>query len=459
MNNDGQRIVSAIGRGHLDLCGATRGVVVAVAGDGSPLGSWGLDAEPTTVFRIASMTKSFTAALVLSLRDEGIVHLDDAIAVVAPELGAIVGPGPDPAPITLRHLLTMSSGLATDDPWADRHLDATDDDLDQWIAGGLRFAHQTGTAFEYSNLGYSLIGRVVHRATGRRVQDLVSERFLRPLGMQHTAWSIVDLPEDADVAQGMHPGDGGLTPEPPLGDGVVAPMGGLWSSAQDVVRWVSFLSSAFTGTPQTGELAARSRREMQQLHRAWSPRTDRAPDGAVRTESGGYAMGLTTYYDDALGWAVSHSGGLPGFGSNMRWIPGGASVVALANITYASMRHITAAILAALHEGDLVTRAAAQAGPGLAAVAQRFATLLGRWDDQDATGLFADNVFRDESALTQRRQIAARWDDGSPVQVLSVEPEGSAAGTITLHVDGHLHRVRIELAPLAQPLIQAYDWL
>ena len=67
-----------------------------------------------TVYRIASMTKSFTAATVLALRDEGVWSLDDAVARYAPELATVVGPSGSP-PITLRQLLSMTSGLTTDD--------------------------------------------------------------------------------------------------------------------------------------------------------------------------------------------------------------------------------------------------------------------------------------------------------------------------------------------------------
>ena len=77
-----------------------------------------------TVYRIASMTKSFTSAAVLALRDEGVLALDVPVAQYAPELAAVRGPEGS-APVTLRRLLSMTSGLATDDAWADRHLDIT----------------------------------------------------------------------------------------------------------------------------------------------------------------------------------------------------------------------------------------------------------------------------------------------------------------------------------------------
>ena len=76
--------------------------------------------DADSVFRIASMTKSFTAATILGLRDEGRLALDDPIARHVPELAELRGPTADSPAITVRHLLTMSAGLATDDPWGDR---------------------------------------------------------------------------------------------------------------------------------------------------------------------------------------------------------------------------------------------------------------------------------------------------------------------------------------------------
>ena len=145
--------------------------------------------EEDAVYRIASMTKSFTCAAILILRDEGRLALDDPIARHAPELAHLRGPTGDAPPITIRHLMTMSGGLATDDPWADRHLDVTDAALDRWLAPGAGFAEAPGTAFEYSNLGFGLLGRVVRHITGAPLQKLVTDRLLGPLGMTRTTWT------------------------------------------------------------------------------------------------------------------------------------------------------------------------------------------------------------------------------------------------------------------------------
>ena len=451
-------VVESIARAHISLSGAPRGAAAAVQPDGTILATWGLDATPFTVFRIASMTKSFTAATVLSLRDDRLVSLDVPIADYAPELASVVGPGTDPAPITLRHLLTMSSGLATDDPWADRHLDATDDELDAWITDGLRFAHPTGTAFEYSNLGFALVGRVVLRATGATLQSHARSRILGPLGLAHTGWTVSELPSDADVTQGMHSTDAGLIATPPLSDGVVAPMGGLWSTTRDLCRWMAFLSSAFTDEPLAGPLAASSRRELQQVQRATLPRPVNAPDGSTRIAEGGYAIGLTSYVHERFGWIVTHSGGLPGYGSNMRWVPGGVGAVALANVTYAPMWHAGAALVDGLAHHGIGRPLVQPADAGVIEAANGLARLLSAWTTDAAASVFADNVLLDEAAETRQRNDTERLGQNVDVVVAGVERAGGAAGIVTLLADGRVHRVRIELAPLTRPRIQRYDW-
>jgi CubicO group peptidase (beta-lactamase class C family) len=153
--------------------------------DGVVVGGDGVD----SAYRIASMTKSFTAAIVLMLRDEGRLRLDDVVVEHAPELSALHCPMPDAPPITVRHLLSMSAGLANDDAWADRHLDITDAELDTLVGSGVAFAALPGTTFEYSNLGYAVLGRVVRNVAGESLQELVTDRLLRPIGMESTTWT------------------------------------------------------------------------------------------------------------------------------------------------------------------------------------------------------------------------------------------------------------------------------
>lgn len=465
MNGDHDRILGAVAGSHVALCRAPRAAAVVVDADGRRLADWGREATAETVFRIASMTKSFTAALVLALRDDGVLGLDVPVADLAPELAGVVGPGPDPVPLTLRHLLTMSSGLATDDPWADRHLDATDAELDGWLAAGLRFAHPTGTAFEYSNLGYALVGRVVHRVTGRRVQELVTGRLLAPLGLTRTAWTAAALPSGTDVAVGHHPVDGDPVPTEPLGDGVVAPMGGLWSCTADLGRWVSFLAAAWRADLAGADdavLRAASRRELQQVQRMAPARRAVAADGSVRIAEGGYAMGLSSFAHDRLGTVVTHSGGLPGYGSNMRWVPGGVGTVVLASITYAPMWHAAAAVVDALAEAGLAWAyrpVGAEAVEGVEASGRALAVALlglagGGGPDRR---VFADNVAPDVPWDLRRAEAVRRLRPDAVV--VGVEVESGACGVVSFASEGAVRRVRFRLAPIAPALVQSYDWL
>ena len=139
------------------------GELVGSGGDGT----LSLD-EPATpdadsVFRIASMTKSFTGAALMMLVVDGRLRLDDPVSVHVPELSTWRGPTSDGPPITVRHLVSMEAGLPTDDEWADRHLDLSPGAMDALIDAGAVFVWTPGTRFELSNLCWGLVDRVVER--------------------------------------------------------------------------------------------------------------------------------------------------------------------------------------------------------------------------------------------------------------------------------------------------------
>ncbi|HKP26889.1 MAG TPA: serine hydrolase domain-containing protein, partial [Dongiaceae bacterium] len=148
-----------------------------------------------TAFRIASMTKNMTALAILMLRDAGKVALDAPIGAYVPEFAALPLPTTDSRPVSLRDLLNHSAGLVTDDPWGDRQLGIAPADFTRMIAGGALFAQPPGIAFEYSNLGFALLGRVITNVTGTRYQDYIVEALLRPLGMTATTFDFYAVPE------------------------------------------------------------------------------------------------------------------------------------------------------------------------------------------------------------------------------------------------------------------------
>ncbi len=154
------------------------GRLVHSAGFGArALGAAPPDAD--TVFRIASMSKSFTASAVLLLRDAGALALDDPAAAHVPQLAGWRYGSADAAPVTIRQLLTMTAGFPTDDPWGDRQQGLPIQAFDELLARGISFNWAPGTRFEYSNLGYAILGRVVTEASGVLYDEFIRTRLLR----------------------------------------------------------------------------------------------------------------------------------------------------------------------------------------------------------------------------------------------------------------------------------------
>jgi CubicO group peptidase (beta-lactamase class C family) len=422
-----------------------------IVGDGllAATGSVG-DVDEHTVYRIASMTKSFSAAATLWLRDAGVLRLDDPIGVHATELSDLRSPTADAPEITIRDLLSMTSGLATDDPWADRHLDLTDDEFDAIVSRGLLFSVPTGTIHEYSNFGYAVLGRVVQRASGRRIQDVVSEELLPAIGMGATTWS---QPMHGEWAPPLDWRDGQYVDElPPLADGLIAAMGGIWTSVADLARWVTWLDDAYPARddPDDGPLSRASRREMQTIQRYVGYRTVRG----VRCASG-YGYGLRVMDDPELGDVITHSGGVPGYGSNMRWVRGRRTgVIALANSTYAPVTELTARMLDLVTQQGFIRPATPPADEQVSRAAARLVALLNDWDDHTADELFADNVLLDESYL-RRQSAATRY---IPLTLAGVDVVNASSGTaVCSDADGERLEVSFSLAPLQPPRIQEYE--
>jgi len=410
-----------------------------------------------TVFRIASMTKSFTAAAVLALRDDGVLRLDDAAADYVPELRGMRQASPDSPPITIRQLLTMTAGFPTDDPWGDRQQALPLAEFDDLVRGGLRQTWAPGTRFEYANLGYALLGRVIAAAAGTEYREFVTGRLLAPLGMTRTGFEA-DTVDGAQLARGYQRDGSGWAELVPDGYGAFAPMGGIFSCVSDLARWVSGFAAAFppgadpegpdgAGPDGTGphwaapdggghSLRRSTRREMQLAQVLLPPPAGPPlPGGEVADGPSGYGFGLFVTETAAWGRLVFHSGGYPGFGSHMRWHPAtGLGVIVLANSTYAAAHPLAAQLMEVLLRGVAAGRpggpvaagrpgapvvagpapvvagpAPAPGGPWLETrQAQRAADqLLRSWDDQAADQLFSPNVALDEP-YSRRREQAER---------------------------------------------------
>ncbi len=416
-----------------------------------------------SVFRIASMTKSLTAATVLSLRDAGILGLDDPVARHVPDLVGLRGPTADSPPITVRHLLTMSAGLPTDDPWGDRQQGLDLDRFAELLRAGPTFAWTPGLRFEYSNLGYGILGRAIANVAGREYKDVVRERLLDPLGMTATTFERSDIPR-ARLAHGYLWRDDAYVEEPFDPYGALASMGGACTSLRDLVRWVGGFTDAFPPRDDPDDshpLRRATRREMQQIQFAIPSWVEPgAPDEGPDVRSGGYGFGLFIADDPRHGRIVSHSGGYPGFGSNMRWQPAsGLGVIVLINHRYGPATALGRELIAALLDAGPALSVPRRIGPAPALVAARAAveSLLAEWDDDLAAASFAMNVDLDEPLARRRAEVerlrgvhgALAPDPDEPSTYLS-----SLDATWWMRGERGRVQVGILLSPEPRPLIQ-----
>lgn len=374
-----------------------------VAGGGSAESPVPLDMQ----FRIASMTKCFAGAMTLLLRDEGVLSLHDAVTRYVPELLE----HDRWSEVTVAHLLTMQSGLPTDDPWGDRLLGCSEAELDAVLSAPMVFAAQVGEEYHYSNLGYMILGRLLSRAAGRSVLRLIEERLLVPLGMESTSWN----PLPGRAVRGTYEEDGRMKEEPIVRvQSDAATFGGLWSTARDLARWMDFLCSAFTPRGARYDVVLRdsSRRELQRAVISVPPR-----DSTVAVvESIDYAYGLRRFRRGNR-TSHGHSGGLPGYGSHFRWEPAsGLGVLALANLRYCP---VWDPCREALHA--LGCEAAATCPPLVAQRAEELLVVANAWNDTLAEKLFASNVFLDvDRALFRKRleRLAGRLRGSDTMRIV-----------------------------------------
>ncbi|MFM7211863.1 MAG: serine hydrolase domain-containing protein [Actinomycetota bacterium] len=378
-------------------------------------GSAGAEAArmPTaqTPFRIASMTKSFTATTVLILRDRGVLALDDRLERWLSWASTIGLPSAAP-PLTIRHLLTMTAGFPTDDPWGDRQEPRPLADFDRLVEGGLSFCRPPGIDFEYSNLGYALLGRVIAQATGDDFRDVVADLVLQPLGM---ASSTFDVSAAHGHATGFRRVDDRLVEQPETASGAFSPMGGLWSTVEDLARWIAFHEAAWADDPADIPLSRWSRREMQRPHII--AQVDEAEGPAAHS----YGFGLYVTDDLRLGRFIHHSCGYPGFGSHMRWHPDTRwGIVALANRTYAPMRKVCADVLAEIVADDSESARRSRARDALWPVTRQAIgiaeSLLARWEDEVLDTHGAMNLDLDQPREERRRHWQALARDLGPFE-------------------------------------------
>jgi CubicO group peptidase (beta-lactamase class C family) len=290
---------------------AFMGTVLVVDGDrtlldkgyGSADLEWNIPNAPDVKFRLGSLTKQFTAALVLLLQQDGKLRIEDPVGKYLPESPKAWGK------ITLANLLGHTSGIPnfTNDKmfetWGmSAHTHA--EEIAFFRDKPLDF--EPGSKFAYSNSNYEMLGAVIEKVSGQSYADLLGQRIFRPLGMQDTGADTDELilPKRA---QGYMLGDGGLVHARSESMTVPWAAGSIYSTTGDLLRWERGL---FGGKV----LSAASLKTM------------------TTAGKGDYGLGVEISKLDGVA-VVQHDGGIEGFNTQLTYIPDrGIAIVVLSNV-------------------------------------------------------------------------------------------------------------------------------
>jgi D-alanyl-D-alanine carboxypeptidase len=297
-------------------------------------------ATPRTLYRIGSITKTFTALAILQLHEDGKLRLDDPVrghlstsAIHAGNVGLL--------DVTIRELLTHSAGLERDLPgtwW-------TEPSFPVRLPDHFSATYPSGTEWKYSNAGYALLGEVVAAACGEPWARHVERRILGPLGM--TATLAMPHRDEARLATGYSrptPGEP-YVPAPRTDHGVISPAASMASTVEDMGRWLAF---HLDGGPVLGAKRLREMHRPQWLLDDWQTAWGlgvrvRRVDGQVR---------------------VGHPGAAPGFAALVEFIP--ALKLGVAVLTNADDGNPAGYCDYALQLlAPIVAKAAARAAPAL----------------------------------------------------------------------------------------------
>jgi CubicO group peptidase (beta-lactamase class C family) len=416
---------------------------------------------PTTAFRIASMTKSFTALAILKLRDDGKLSLDDPVSKWIPEFARMELPTRDTPPLRVRQILSHSAGFPEDNPWGDQQLSATDAQLDAWLRAGIPFSTPPGTRYEYSNYAFGILGRIVTKASGVDYERYMRDQILMPMGLSSTTFEFAQVPAASRAIGYRLKPDGTYAEEPPLPHGVFGAMGGILTTANDLGRYVAFHLSAWPARddPESGPVNRASVREMAHM---WTPSnlTARVVNNAMQASEAGYGFGLRVASDCRFEAIVSHGGGLPGFGSYMQWLPDyGVGMFAMATLTYSGpSAPISAAWDAMLKTGGLRKRELPPT-PRQAEMREHIFNMWKRWDEAEVKPITSVNFALDKPPAQRQAEIRALTDQvGECASAGPVRPENWLRGQFNLQCEKGIVGAFFTMAPTQPPAMQHLEF-
>lgn len=412
-----------------------------------------------TLFRIASMTKAFTALSILKLRDEGKLALDAPVETYVPELRGWKYPTDDSPKIRVRELLTHTAGFVTDDPWGDRQTPMPEEDFTRLLRDGVVFTRPPAMAMEYSNLGYALLGRIITNVSGQPYKDFVQRLLFTPLGMASTGYDVGATPIERR-ALGYRWEDGAWKLEPTMAHGAFGAMGGIQTSATDYAKWVAFLLSAWPPRDgsDTGPVRRSSVRELAQGANFPSVRVRPGSSGpdACR-EAATYAMGFYAASDCDLGLTLNHGGGYPGYGSHVLLLPDyGVGIFALANRTYAGPRPPVWDAAVTLQRAGYLTPRSLTPSAALTTAYLAVTNMFNAGSVTASADVLSMNFLMDRDATHWARDFTElKAQVGSCETSAPISPGGALSGDFEWRCERGRVKGHVLLTPTASPRIQS----
>lgn len=442
----------------------TPGLVYAVVLDGDIVYSGGFgqanissdnSVSNQTLFRVASMSKAITAQAILQLRDEGRLSLDDPASQYIPEVGDMALPTTDSANITLRHLLTHTAGFPEDNAWADRQLAMSNPEFVNLIDSGVAFSTVTGEQYEYSNVGYSLLGQIIEVVSGQSFEEYTKENIFSPLGMDSTIWEY-DEADPSKLAAGYRFENGSFVEEPLEHHGAFGPMAGLITSIEDYSKYAAFHLSAWPARDgdDNGPLKRSSVRQMHQPHR-------------ITTFVSAGSCPFVLAYSYGLNWAqecntppyITHNGGLPGFGSNWLMVPDyGLAVISFTNQTYVAPMFLNVDVMQYIIEEANLQPRELQPSPILERRKSELETILLDTMSFEDSNIFASNFLLDnDTDLFSDELTELLLQIGTIQHVSELQPRNQLRATFRIEGEEGQLEVFFSLTPESEPLIQVLE--
>jgi CubicO group peptidase (beta-lactamase class C family) len=418
-----------------------------------------IPATTQSMFRIASMSKSFTTMAILQLRDVGKLKLDDPVYQYIPEIKNQQLTTDAPI-MTIRNLMTHSAGFPEDNPWGDRQLADTDEELIAMIKQGISFSNDPGLVYEYSNMGFAMLGYIIKKVTGIPYSEYIQKNIWQPLGMNQAEWEYSKIAAK-DLAHGYRWIDDQWREESLLHDGIYGAMGGMITSIESFSKYVALHQMAWP--VRNGiETAPIKRSSIREMHQPWRF----AALNAANTYPSGRACATASAYGYGLRWSkdcegreyIGHSGGLPGFGSNWNILPEyGLGVIFFANRTYAPASVANTMVLDTLIR---LAKLPPRILPASAILTQRrneLVSLLPDFTNAKSSGIFAENFFADYFTETLKKEANEMYAKaGKILKVGEVIPENQLRGYFILEGEKANVWISFTLTPENPALIQEY---